>query len=670
MFSSKFKTCKFKTFLALILVLGLFGAFASTAAAATTYELQRIDIYDYYDTGDSVSISGSGITDSMSKVVAWQTVKINATVSNGTYEIEGANLDGKYYVATLNKNYVDLTIRVLDKDGNLQKRYYLQLRKSLEGIESVVFSGDDYSYTFDTLASTNTLTVPAAVTNLKMKVNVSSSDYIVKYNTKEASGNIWDIDVPNGSSVPLYITVSTKSDPDNYTQYKIELSKLSGSATAQGSLSALKISSGSNTYDLFPTFDPQVYNYYVCLPNGAREVTLTPTLGNNGTSVAVNGTVVANGKASNTISASTSGTAVTVTVTDLNNQINVYTINLLRTPQTEGSDAVINDLQVKSGTSRSESSLLLMDTTPVFSSNTTQYELVMDSAYSYFSFRPAITGGAVFLITDKNVVRLTESKYSDVVQLGIGDTPVLRVYSADFKSYKDYNFTVSARELDGNYLLDSLTVKIDGMKVGLSPSFARTTYSYTTSADESSKVYTITAKAASDTTKITVNGSTVASETESGEFALGDTNTTVTIVSTAENGESATYKLTIDRNGIVGGKIVLRIGSKTYIKDGESKSLAAAPYISNSRTQVPVRVIAEALGASVYYDSSSKQITIKKDDERMYMEVGKIINGFDVAPEIKNNTTFVPIRYVSEKLQCKCVYNSDSKEIIITYGAE
>jgi hypothetical protein len=670
MFSSKFKTCKFKTFLALILVLGLFGAFASTAAAATTYELQRIDIYDYYDTGDSVSISGSGITDSMSKVVAWQTVKINAIVSNGTYEIEGANLDGKYYVATLNKNYVDLTIRVLDKDGNLQKRYYLQLRKSLEGIESVVFSGDDYSYTFDTLASTNTLTVPAAVTNLKMKVNVSSSDYIVKYNTKEASGNIWDIDVPNGSSVPLYITVSTKSDPDNYTQYKIELSKLSGSATAQGSLSALKISSGSNTYDLFPTFDPQVYNYYVCLPNGAREVTLTPTLGNNGTSVAVNGTVVANGKASNTISASTSGTAVTVTVTDLNNQINVYTINLLRTPQTEGSDAVINDLQVKSGTSRSESSLLLMDTTPVFSSNTTQYELVMDSAYSYFSFRPAITGGAVFLITDKNVVRLTESKYSDVVQLGIGDTPVLRVYSADFKSYKDYNFTVSARELDGNYLLDSLTVKIDGMKVGLSPSFARTTYSYTTSADESSKVYTITAKAASDTTKITVNGSTVASETESGEFALGDTNTTVTIVSTAENGESATYKLTIDRNGIVGGKIVLRIGSKTYIKDGESKSLAAAPYISNSRTQVPVRVIAEALGASVYYDSSSKQITIKKDDERMYMEVGKIINGFDVAPEIKNNTTFVPIRYVSEKLQCKCVYNSDSKEIIITYGAE
>ncbi len=670
MFSIKLKAGRAKAVLALILVLGLFGALASTAAAATTYELQRIDISDYYGTGSSVSISGSGIDSSMSKVVAWQTVKIKATVSNGTYVIDGANLDGQYYVATLSKNYIDLTIRVLDSDGNLQKRYYLQLRKSVDGIQSVVFSGDDYSYTFDTLASTNTLTIPATATNLKMKVNVSSSDYIVKYNTKESSDNTWDIDVPDGSSVPLYITVSTTSDPNTYTQYKIEVSKLSGAAGAQGALSALKISSGSNTYDLFPAFDPDIYNYYVCLPNGARNVTFTPTLGNNGTSVAINGIVVANGKASGAITASTSGTKVTVSVTDLNNQVNVYTVNLIRTAQTEGSDAVLDDLQVKCGSSRSESALLLMDTTPIFSKNTTKYELVMDAAYSYFMFRPAITGGAVFLINDNTVIQLSETKYSDIIQLGIGDTPIIRVYSADFKSYKDYNFTVSARELDGNYLLDSLVVKIDGMKVGLSPTFARSTYNYTTSADESSKVYTITPTAAASSTKITVNGSTVASGSESAEIALGDTTTTVTIVSTAENGESATYKLTIDRNGIAGGKIVLRIGSKTYIKDGETKTLAAAPYISNSRTQVPVRVIAEALGASVYYDSTSKQITIKKGDERMYMEIGKIITDFDVAPEIKNNTTFVPIRYVSEKLQCKCAYNSDSKEIIITYAVE
>ncbi len=50
------------------------------------------------------------------------------------------------------------------------------------------------------------------------------------------------------------------------------------------------------------------------------------------------------------------------------------------------------------------------------------------------------------------------------------------------------------------------------------------------------------------------------------------------------------------------------------------------------------------------------------------MQVGKIIEDFDVAPEIVNNTTFVPIRYVSEKLKCKCVFNSASKEVIISYA--
>ena len=137
---------------------------------------------------------------------------------------------------------------------------------------------------------------------------------------------------------------------------------------------------------------------------------------------------------------------------------------------------------------------------------------------------------------------------------------------------------------------------------------------------------------------------------------------------TAENGETANYKVEIDRSGLVAGKVVLRIGRTSYVVNGVSKPLAAAPYISGGRTQVPVRVIAEALGASVNYNSEHKQITIKKGDERFYMQVGKIIEDFDVAPEIVNNTTFVPIRYVSEKLKCKCVFNSASKEVIISYA--
>ena len=126
----------------------------------------------------------------------------------------------------------------------------------------------------------------------------------------------------------------------------------------------------------------------------------------------------------------------------------------------------------------------------------------------------------------------------------------------------------------------------------------------------------------------------------------------------------------MDRKGLAAGKVVLRIGRDSYVVNGVSKPLAAAPYISEGRTLVPVRVIAEALGATVNYNNESKQITIKKDNELFYMKVDSIIEGFDSAPEIVNGTTFVPIRYVSEKLKCKCVYNSASKEVIISYALE
>lgn len=645
---------------------------SGSALAATTYELERITISDYFDTGDSVKISGSGISDSMSKVVEWRTVRIQADVSNGTYEIEGANLDNNAYVVNLNNELVDLVINIFDEKGNLQKHYYLQLRQHSDGIKAVEFSGDDFTYSFDSLASRNVLTIPARVQTLRMKVSTTSVDYIVKYNTRQSENNVWDIEVPEGATMPIYITVSTKSRPDEYQQYKIEITRLSGDASAQGSLSDIKVTSGSNTYDLFPAFDPKVYNYYVCLPNSARDVAFIPTLGNSGTSVSVNGVIVPNGKASDYYMASTSGNQAIIMVNDLNNQINVYTINMLRATKTEGDVAKLKDLRLKQGTSKNESSMLLQDTVPMFKEDVYNYELVMDSAYGYFSFRPSLgdSDGTAYFMMDKQVIPLSEMKYCDPVQLGMNDKCVIRVYSADFKHYQDYNFTVATRELDDNYLLDKLVIKIDGMPVTLSPVFSRTTYNYKTSADDDSKICTVIATAASNRSTITINNRSAQSGVESEQFRMPESSTYVEIVVTAENGQSATYKVSIDRSGLMAGKIVLRIGRENYILNGKSMPLAAAPYISSSRTQVPVRVIAEALGASVYYNSETKQITIKKGEERMYMEIGKTIEDFDVAPEIRNNTTFVPIRYVSEKLDCKCAYNSDSKEIIISYALE
>lgn len=656
----------------LILTMALCLGCGLSVLAAEDYELEKLYLYDYSDMDDRIVLSGSGIKDSMSQVVEWQTVRIRADISAGDYQVEGANLDGKYYVVTLHGEATDLTIKLLNDKGKVEKRYYLQLRKATEGLESVTFTGDDYEFTFDNLSSSNVLTVPARVDELNMEVEVSSNDYIVKYNTKESDDNTWKINLPKESTIPLYITVSNEDNPDDYTQYKIEVTRLSDDVNAQGSLSSLKVKNGTESYELFPAFDPEVYNYYVLVPNNAKKVTFTPTLGASGTSVTVNGGVVANGKPSEEITASTNGSQVSILVTDANDQINVYTINLLRTTKSEGDEAEMVNLRVKSGTSKNLNSLLMVDTVPEFDNDRYDYELVMDAAYGYFSFRPAIadSNGAALLLIDDKVIRLSESTYCDPVQMGIDSEATIRVFSADFKHTQDYNFTVAARELDDNYLLKTLELRLDGVKVSLSPSFSGSTYSYTASGDDTTKNYTITAVPVSEGASVTVNGEKVAAGVESDKFELGTASSTAKVEVTAENGDSVTYRLKIDRSGIVGDKIILRIGSMTYIANGESKPLAAAPYITNSRTQVPVRVIAESLGASVHYDNVHKQITIKKDGERMYMDIGKVIKDFDVAPEVKANTTFVPIRYVSEKLNCKCVYNNDSKEIIITHVAD
>ena len=99
------------------------------------------------------------------------------------------------------------------------------------------------------------------------------------------------------------------------------------------------------------------------------------------------------------------------------------------------------------------------------------------------------------------------------------------------------------------------------------------------------------------------------------------------------------------------------------------------PYQINGTTMVPLRVITENLGAFVNYDSDSKTITITNDSNNI--EIIMKLNSKDVqlngmqqllsnAPETKNNTTMVPLRFISENLNCKVDFDSKTKDIIIT----
>ena len=110
--------------------------------------------------------------------------------------------------------------------------------------------------------------------------------------------------------------------------------------------------------------------------------------------------------------------------------------------------------------------------------------------------------------------------------------------------------------------------------------------------------------------------------------------------------------------------IKLSVGMDVYTINGETKFWDAAPYIKNGRTMVPIRYLAEAIGFDVDWDFSdpnNQLVLIYKPNNHqvpyILFVIGQPIamyNGqliaLDVAPEILNDRTMVPLRFVVETM--------------------
>jgi hypothetical protein len=59
--------------------------------------------------------------------------------------------------------------------------------------------------------------------------------------------------------------------------------------------------------------------------------------------------------------------------------------------------------------------------------------------------------------------------------------------------------------------------------------------------------------------------------------------------------------------------ITMQIGNTTVMVNGKSYTIDAPPVIVNGRTFVPVRFVAEILGAKVDYDAATRTVTITRD---------------------------------------------------------
>ncbi|MFB9325215.1 stalk domain-containing protein [Paenibacillus aurantiacus] len=107
--------------------------------------------------------------------------------------------------------------------------------------------------------------------------------------------------------------------------------------------------------------------------------------------------------------------------------------------------------------------------------------------------------------------------------------------------------------------------------------------------------------------------------------------------------------------------------------DGVNLALPQAPTVKNGTTLVPMRAIFSALRADVTWDAQTKTILATKGDDYISLKIGSayaVKNGASVklqtAAEQKNGTTLVPLRFVAEALGAEVAVDTKQRVIRIT----
>lgn len=119
--------------------------------------------------------------------------------------------------------------------------------------------------------------------------------------------------------------------------------------------------------------------------------------------------------------------------------------------------------------------------------------------------------------------------------------------------------------------------------------------------------------------------------------------------------------------------IILQIDKKDTSVFGTVQTMDVAPVIVSDYTMLPIRFVAEALGAAVGWDDSTRSVTIESSNIKIVIAVGEttaVVNGETVALDapsfVSNGRTYLPVRFVSENLGAKVDWDGDTRSVIIS----
>ena len=122
------------------------------------------------------------------------------------------------------------------------------------------------------------------------------------------------------------------------------------------------------------------------------------------------------------------------------------------------------------------------------------------------------------------------------------------------------------------------------------------------------------------------------------------------------------------------GSAVASANRLTVWVDGKPVKFAedAQPMVMRGRVMVPMRGIFEALGANLTYDPTTRTVQALRGNEAVELTFGSKIakkNGaeilLDTPPMIIHNVTYVPMRFIAESLGAKLAYDKANMKLTV-----
>jgi hypothetical protein len=118
--------------------------------------------------------------------------------------------------------------------------------------------------------------------------------------------------------------------------------------------------------------------------------------------------------------------------------------------------------------------------------------------------------------------------------------------------------------------------------------------------------------------------------------------------------------------------IVMYAGKTNATVNGKPIKLDSAPIQMNGVTYVPVRFVSDAMGAKLLFNGQTGQITVLRGGNMMEMTQFKkdlnlngVLQFSEVTPIVRNFRTLIPVRLFSEKLGMTVGYDPKTKKITI-----